>query len=147
MILLGIDPHKSSHTATAMDPAAQLPVATIQIEASLREYHRLLIWTRRWPERRWAIEGATGLGRHLSQRQVARGESVLSVPASATARVRQLSRGGRRKNNAIDAATTATVAATQGDARPIAGEVLLPWFSRTVGEEDAGCSVAGSCQC
>jgi len=65
--------------------------------------------------RRW--ENAAGLGRHLSQWLLARGEVVLDVPPSATRRVRELSRGGGRKNGVIDAAA-AGIAAAQGDARP-----------------------------
>jgi len=42
---------------------------------------------------------------------------VLDVPPSATRRVRELSRGGGRKNGVIDAAA-AGIAAAQGDARP-----------------------------
>jgi len=122
MILLGLDPHKSTHTATAVEPATNRPIATIQIEATLPQYRRLLTWARRWPERRWAVEGASGLGRHLAQWLVARGESVVDVHASATARVRQLSRGGGRKNDVIDAAAVATIAALQGEVRPVAAE-------------------------
>lgn len=122
MILLGVDPHKSTHTATAVDPATNRPIATIRIESTLADYRRLLVWARRWPDRRWAVEGAGGLGRHLSQWLLARGESVVDVHASATARVRQLSRGGGRKNDAIDAAAAATVAAAHGDARTVEPE-------------------------
>ncbi|WP_235214987.1 IS110 family transposase [Rhodococcus opacus] len=46
-------------------------------------------------------------------------EIVLDVPTTATARVRELSRGNRRKNDRIDVAAAACVAATQGDARPV----------------------------
>ncbi|UUU36732.1 IS110 family transposase [Streptomyces sp. CA-210063] len=67
MILLGVDPHKSTHTATAVDPTANRPISTIRIEATLGDYRRLLAWARKWPERRWAVEGADGLGRHLSR--------------------------------------------------------------------------------
>jgi hypothetical protein len=56
----------------------------------------LLCWAKQFAERRWAIEGARGLGRHLAQWLVARGESVVDVPSTATARVRELSRGSRR---------------------------------------------------
>ena len=122
MILLGLDPHKSTHTATAVEPATNRQIATIRIGASLPEYRRLLAWARRWPERRWAVEGAAGLGRHLAQWLAARGESVVDVQTTATARVRRLSRGGGRKNDAIDAAAAATVAALQGEARPVAAE-------------------------
>ena len=44
------------------------------------------------------------------------------MPTTATARVRQLSRGGGRKNDRIDAAAAACVAALQGDARPLEAE-------------------------
>ena len=47
---------------------------------------------------------------------------MVDVPSTATARVRQLSRGGGRKNDRIDAAAAACVAALQGDARPMAAE-------------------------
>ena len=126
MIMLGLDPHKSTHTATAVEPATNQAIASIRIEASLPEYRRLPAWARRWPERRWAVEGATGLGRHLAQWLVARGEIVVDVHTTATARVRRLSRAGGRKNDAIDAAAAAAVAAAvaaaQGDAHPVAAE-------------------------
>nr|WP_275116300.1 transposase [Streptomyces sp. SceaMP-e96] len=92
------------------------------MEATLREYRSLLSWARKWPERRWAVEGATGLGWHLAQWLVARGESVVDVHASATARIRQLSKGGGRKNDSIDAAAAATIGAMQGDVRAVAAE-------------------------
>ncbi len=44
------------------------------------------------------------------------------MPTTATARVRELSRGGRRKNDVIDAAAAASVAAFQGDATLVSGE-------------------------
>ena len=70
------------------------------------------------------MENARGLGRHLAQWLVARGEVVDDVPSTATARVRELSRGGRRKNDVIDAAAAASVAALQGDANPVVAEDL-----------------------
>jgi len=44
------------------------------------------------------------------------------VSTTATARVRELSRGGRRKNDVIDAAAAASVAALQGDAVRVSAE-------------------------
>ena len=55
---------------------------------------------------------------------VARNERVDDVPSTATARVRQLSRGGRRKNDVLDAAAAACVVAMQGEANPIHAEDL-----------------------
>ncbi|QEV06868.1 IS110 family transposase [Streptomyces prasinus] len=122
MILLGVDPHKSTHTATAVDPSSNRQLASIRIEASLPEYRRLLTWARRWPQRKCAVENAKGLGRHLAQWLIARGESVVDVPASATSRVRELSRGGRRKNDRIDAAAADTAACLHGDGRGVEPE-------------------------
>lgn len=119
MIVIGVDPHKSTHTATALDPATNSDVGSLRIEASLAEYRRLIIWAKAWPERTWAIENADGLGHHLALWLLALGEVVLDIPTTATARVRELSRGGRRKNDRIDAAAAASVAALQGDARQV----------------------------
>jgi transposase len=122
MMLIGIDPHKSTHTATAVEPDTNREVASIRIDATLQEYRRMLSWASPWPQRRWAIENAEGLGRHLASWLLARGEHVVDVSSAATARVRQLSRGGGRKNDRIDAAAAACVAALQGDARPLNAE-------------------------
>jgi transposase len=121
-MIIGVDPHKSSHTATAVDPATNAPVASLRIDASLAGYRELVRWAKQFPHRRWAVEGARGLGRHLAQWLVARDEVVLDVPATATARVRELSRGSRRKTDVIDAAAAASVAALQGDATIVTGE-------------------------
>lgn len=122
MVVIGVDPHKSSHTAAALDPGSHGTLDTVRIEAALPEYRKLLTWARRFGQRRWAVENAWGLGHHLAQWLTARGETVVDIPSTATARVRQLSRGGRRKNDALDAAAAASVAALQGDGTPVAAE-------------------------
>jgi transposase len=124
MIIIGVDPHKRMHVASVVDPATNHQVAALQIEASLAGYRRLLRWADRFGERRWAVENAHGLGCHLAQWLLARGEVVADVPSTATARVRELSRGGRRKNDVIDAAAAASVAALQGEANPVLAEDL-----------------------
>lgn len=121
-MLIGVDPHKTSHTATAVDPTSNTALASIRVDATLDGYRALLGWARQFEEHRWAIEGARGLGGHLAQWLIARGEYVVDVPSTATARVRELSRGGRRKNDVIDAAAAACVAAAQGDADPVIAE-------------------------
>lgn len=122
MMLIGVDPHKSTHTATAVEPNSNREVASVRVDATLGEYRRLLAWASQWSHRRWAIENAEGLGRHLASWLLARGEQVVDVSSAATARVRQLSRGGGRKNDRVDAAAAACVAALQGDARPLEPE-------------------------
>jgi len=91
MIIIGVDPHKRVHTASAVEPATNQRVATLEVEASLNGYRRLLRWAGGFSERRWAVENARGLGRHLAQWLVTRGEIVDDVPSTATARVRELS--------------------------------------------------------
>src|SRR5215216_3886425 len=66
MMIIGVDPHKSTHTATAVDPQTNRTVASVRIEASLADYRLLLRWAGQFDRRRWAIENAEGLGRHLS---------------------------------------------------------------------------------
>lgn len=94
----------------------------IRAEATLGDYRQLLTWARRWDERRWAVGNARGLGRHLAQWVIARGETVVDVPPTATARIRELSRGGRRKNDVLDAAAAAAVAALRGETAPVVAE-------------------------
>ena len=115
-MIIGIDPHKASHTATAVDSATNTPVASLRIDASIAGYRQLLGWAGQFPQRRWAVENAKGLGCHLTQWLIARDEHVVDVATTATSRVRELSRGGRRKNDVIDASAAASVAALQGDA-------------------------------
>jgi transposase len=122
MIIIGVDPHKRVHVASAVDPATNRQVTALQIEASLAGYRRLLKWADKFGERSWAVENAQGLGRHLAQWLLARGEAVEDVASTATARVRELSRGGRRKNDVIGAAAAASVAALHGDATPVLAE-------------------------
>lgn len=124
MVIIGVDPHKRTHTASALDPGTDTVLSSLEIDASLSGYRSLWRWAARFEDRRWAIENARGLGRHLGQWLVARGELVDDVPSTATARVRELSRGGRRKNDVIDAAAAASVAAGRGDANPVEAEDL-----------------------
>jgi transposase len=111
-VLIGVDPHKASVAVAAVDEAngellehASFP----QDRAGLRALER---WAKRFPKRRWAMENARGLGRHLAGRLVAAGECVVDVPPKLSARVRVLSSfaGNARKNDELDALATALAA-------------------------------------
>jgi transposase len=67
---------------------------------------------------------ARGLGRHLAHWLVARGEIGEDVPSTATVWVRELSRGGRGRNDVIDAAAAASVAALRRAVNPVVAEDL-----------------------
>ena len=122
LVVLGVDPHKQSHTAAALAAGSQHQLGSLRIPASTTGYAQLLGWARQFPQRRWAIENARGLGCHLTQWLLAQGETVQDVRTTATARVRELSRGRGRKTDALDAAAAAGIAAMQGDAEPLKPE-------------------------
>jgi transposase len=121
VITIGIDPHKSSHTAVALDEAGRV-VGELRVAATKVMLERLLRWAERWPDRIWAVEGAAGLGHLLAQRLVASEETVLDVPATLAARARLLARGHGRKTDGIDAASVARVAQSQADLRRVGPE-------------------------
>jgi transposase len=109
-VLIGVDPHKASVAVAVVDEAAGelLEHASFpQNSAGLRSLER---WAKRFPERRWAVENASGLGRHLAGRLATAGESVVDVPPKLSARVRVLSTGNARKNDGLDALATAFAA-------------------------------------
>jgi transposase len=121
VITIGIDPHKSSHTAVALDATGHV-LGELRVAATKTTLQRLLRWAERWPDRIWAVEGATGLGHLLAQRLVTSQETVLDVPATLAARVRLLARGHGRKTDGIDAASVARVAQSQPDLRRVGAE-------------------------
>jgi transposase len=106
-VLIGVDPHKGSLAVAALDEATGELLERAgfaQNRAGLRSLER---WAKRFPERRWAVENAGGLGRHLAGRLAGSGESVVDVPPKLSARVRLLSSGDARKNDELDALATA----------------------------------------
>ncbi|MEV1082329.1 IS110 family transposase [Streptomyces sp. NPDC050211] len=121
MILIGIDPHKSSHTAVAIDPAGY-QTGQHRFAVNAGTFRRLMRWCEQWPERRFAIEGARGLGRTLAQQLAAAGENVVDVPSTLSARARLLATGGDRKTDAADALHVAQVALFRHDLRPVEPE-------------------------
>ncbi|MGW2940172.1 IS110 family transposase [Streptomyces sp. NPDC001156] len=121
MILIGVDPHKSSHTAVVVDPAGH-QVAERRFAVNAGTFRQLMRWCEQWPERRFAVEGAGGLGRPLAQQLAAAGESVVDVPSTLSARARLLATGGDRKSDAADALHVAQVALFRPDLRQVAAE-------------------------
>ena len=122
-VLIGVDPHKGSVAVAAIDQVTGELLeraAFPQDRTGLRALER---WVRRFPERRWAMENARGLGRHLAGRLVAAGESVVDVPPKLSARVRVLSSGNARKNDELDALATALAASRN--------EGLRRWIPRS----------------
>ena len=109
MFMIGIDPHKGSHTAVVVD-RSEAVLDTIRVDADRFQRERLLAWAARFEPRTWAVEGATGLGAMLAQQLVAAGEHVVDVPAKLSSRVRLLERGRIDKPDPNDARSAAIVA-------------------------------------
>jgi len=132
VVMIGVDPHKGSHTAVAID-AAEVPLGGLRVRASAAQAGKLLEWAAKWPQRTWAVEGAGGLGHVLAQQLVAAGERVLDVQPKLGARVRLLSSGTPDKNDPNDARSVA-VAALRSPAchqvRPDDHAVVLRVWSR-----------------
>jgi transposase len=70
-VMIGIDPHKASHTAVALDADEQL-LGELRLRSAAGQVERLLAWAAPFAERTWAIEGAGGLGYLLAQQLVGR---------------------------------------------------------------------------
>ena len=64
-VMIGVDPHKGSHTAVVISPAEE-PLGELRVWASTGQAGKLIGWAAAWPERTWAVEGAAGLGRLLA---------------------------------------------------------------------------------
>ncbi len=101
-VMIGVDPHKRSHTAVAID-GDEVELASVTVRATRRQVDELLGWATRFEDRIWAIESAGGLGYLLGQQLVAAGERVLDVPATLATRVRVLGSGRSNKNDPNDA--------------------------------------------
>ena len=110
MVMIGIDPHKRTHTAVAVDGSADI-VASRLVHTNRGRTRELLSWADGLAtSRTWAIESAGGLGYLLAQQLVAAGEEVIDIPAVLAARVRVLSSGTSNKNDPNDAYTVALAA-------------------------------------
>jgi transposase len=109
VFIIGIDPHKASHTATVIDSDERL-LGELRLGADRHQRERLLGWAEAFTPRLWAVEGATGTGALVAQQLVAAGETVLDVPAALSARVRMLDSGRKDKTDAHDARAAAVVA-------------------------------------
>ena len=91
-VMIGVDPHKASHTAVAIS-AAEESLGQLRVRACVAQAERLLAWAADWPQRTWAVEGAGGTGHLLAQQLLAAGERVLDVQPRLGARVRLLAAG------------------------------------------------------
>jgi transposase len=120
MMVVGVDPHKQSHTAVAVDELGRKRAQ--QTVRARRDGHRELIgWARTVAAagRVWAVEDVRHVAGGLIRELLAAGEMVVFVPPKLMAGVR---RGGRErgKSDPIDALAIARAALREDAALPAA---------------------------
>ncbi|GAA4590999.1 transposase [Actinoplanes octamycinicus] len=101
-LIIGVDPHKRSATIEIINEREQV-LARGRYGTDTGGYQQMLAAGRRHAGRVWAVEGCNGIGRHLAQRLVADGETVLDVPAKLAAKARNFDTGHGRKTDGHDA--------------------------------------------
>jgi transposase len=120
-VIIGMDPHKRSATIDIIDER-QTVLAQGRFGTDRDGYRTMLALGRRFPDRVWAVEGCGGIGRHIAQRLVADGETVLDLPAKLSAQVRVLATGQGRKTDPVDAHSVAIAALRTSGLRQVAAD-------------------------
>jgi transposase len=108
-VIIGVDPHKATHTAVAISGREE-ELDRKKVRAGGAQVEQLVSWAAPFQPRTWAIESAGGLGYLLAQQLVAVGETVVDVPATLASRARLLSSGRSNKNDPNDALSVAVAA-------------------------------------
>lgn len=112
MLIVGIDPHKNSHTAAALDTATGTAVDQVTVAATAKDYRHLTAWLALLGPAQVAIENARGLGRHLADHLASQGHTIVDVTTKEVRAQRLSRRSGRNKNDPLDALAAAQAAAT-----------------------------------
>ena len=123
-VVIGMDPHKRSATIEVMD-AGEAVVCGGRYATDVAGYRAMLAFARRFPQRTWAIEGCSGIGKHIVHRLIADGEQVVDVPPKLSARVRVFATGQGGKTDATDAHSVALVGTRMTGLRPVADDEQL----------------------
>jgi len=108
MIVIGIDSHKRSHTAVAVDGTGR-KLAERTLPATSAGHLELVRWAARFAERTWALEDCRHLSQRLSTDLLVAGEAVVRVPPKLMAGARRSSREPG-KSDPIDALAVARAA-------------------------------------
>ena len=71
-VVIGMDPHKRSVTIEVMG-ADEGVLGGGRFGTDVAGFKAMCEFVRRWPDRVWAIEGCSGIGRHVAMRLIAEG--------------------------------------------------------------------------
>jgi transposase len=132
MIVIGVDVHKQSLTAVAVDGLGRA-LAELTVGSS----GELVAWSASLaPERLWAVEDCRQLTSALERRLLAAGESLVRVPPKLMAPERRAGRA-RGKSDPIDALAVARAALREPRLdRPRPGEAALRELKLLVDHRD-----------
>jgi transposase len=122
MCIIGVDSHKRSWVAVAVDGSGRV-VGEYRGDADATTAADMLRWATELPRvtdsPRWGIEGAMHFGRCLAHAVLAAGMMVVEVPGGATAGERRRSRGrASEKSDVTDALAIAQVTLRDFDQLP-----------------------------
>jgi Transposase len=120
-VIIGMDPHKRSATIEIIYDRERI-LAQGRFATDRDGYQAMLKLGRQHKDRIWAVEGCAGIGRHIAQRLVADGETVLDVPAKLSARARLFDTAQGRKTDPADAHCVAVAALRANGLRPVSVE-------------------------
>ncbi|WP_446218873.1 IS110 family transposase [Micromonospora sp. IBHARD004] len=118
-VIIGMDPHKRSATIEIINDREKI-LAQGRFTTDRDGYQTMLKLGRQHKDRIWAVEGCNGIGRHIAQRLVADGETVVDVPAKLSARARVFDTGQGRKTDPVDAHSVAVAALRAKGLRQVA---------------------------
>jgi len=114
MLVIGIDAHKRSHTAAAVDGLGR-EVSVCTVNAVTADHLALLRWAAQLDsERRWAVEDCRHVSRRLERDLLVAGELIVRVPPKLMAQARAVARTAG-KSDPIDALAVARAAQREPD--------------------------------
>jgi len=115
VIVIGIDPHKQTHTGVAVDGATGQVLAELTVRARTPGFERLVEWARGLDgERLFAVEDGRHVSGALERHLIARGERSVRVAPRMMGQARRADRI-RGKSDPIDATAVARAALSHPD--------------------------------
>ena len=114
MIVVGVDPHKKTHTGVAAAQTGKA-VGEVTVKARLKGFERLLAWARELDDERvFALEDCRHVSGNLERFLVTRGERVVRIPPKLMAGARRSARTPG-KSDGVDALAVAHAYLRQPD--------------------------------
>ena len=115
MIVVGIDPHKQTHTAVAVDRSTGQVLAELTVKARTPGFEHLVCWARALDdERLFAVEDGRHVSGHLERHLIGRGERSVRVPPRMMGESRRTDRVWG-KSDPVDATAVARAALRHPD--------------------------------